>query len=208
MIAKLKGIVDTIALDHLLIDVNGICYQVSTSTKTLAHIGAVGDRVVLYTEMLLRNELPQLIGFYNTVEQDCFRLLTTVQGVGARVALAILSVLTPDELTLAIYNQDKAQITRADGVGPKLALRIISELKDKVSSVSLGGGITQELPATQGGGSSQVSDAFAALESLGYRRHEAAAAIQQAMQKLGSDASTADIIRIALSTFSNRIYSS
>lgn len=204
MIAKLKGKIDTIGLDHLLVDVNGVCYQVFTSVKTLARAGAEGDLIVLFTEMITRNELPQLYGFHDAVEQSCFRLLTTVQGVGSRVALAILSVLNADELTLAIYNQDKAQITRADGVGPKLALRIISELKDKVSGISMEGSL-HTLSTSKGGEGTQVSDAFAALESLGYRRHEAAGAIQQAMQQLGNQASTAEVIRLALSTFSNRL---
>lgn len=204
MIAKLKGIVDTIGIDHVLVDVNGVCYQVFTSAKTLSRLGSEGDRVVLVTEMVIRNELPQLFGFQDLLEQEWFRLLTTVQGVGARVALAILSVLTPDELALSIYNQDKAQITRADGVGSKLALRIISELKDKVSSISVGGNLPQNLTrnATETG---QVADAFAALESLGYRRHEAAAAIQQAMQELGGQASTGEVVRVALSIFGNRL---
>lgn len=203
MIAKLKGRIDTIGIDHLLVDVNGVCYQVFTSVKTLARAGAEGDPVVLFTEMIIRNELPQLYGFHDVVEQSCFRLLTTVQGVGSRVALAILSVLSADDLTLAIYNQDKAQITRADGVGPKLALRIITELKDKATGIVPEGSL-QNLSATDGPGS-QLADAFAALESLGYRRHEAAGAIQQAMQKLGSEATTADVIRVALSSFSNRL---
>lgn len=206
MIAKLKGIVDTIGLDQIIIDVNGVCYQIATSTKTLARVGAVGDRVMLHTEMMMRNELPYLIGFYDTAEQDSFRLLTTVQGVGARVALAILSVLNPDELILAIYNQDKVQITRADGVGPRLALRIISELKDKISSISHHGNLGGASALNHEGEThdSQISDAFAALESLGYRRHEASAAIQQAVQKLGSEAETADIVRVALSTFNKQ----
>jgi Holliday junction DNA helicase RuvA len=203
MIAKLKGRVETIGIDHLLVDVNGVCYQVFTSVKTLSRIGCVGDPVVLFTEMMTRNELPQLYGFYDLSEQECFRLLITVQGVGARVALAILSILTPDELTLAIYNQDKGQITRADGVGPKLALRLISELKDKTSAITRSGSISH-LPTANGTVPSQVADAFSALESLGYRRHEAAGAIQQAMQQLGQQASTAEVIRLALSTFNTK----
>lgn len=208
MIAKLKGIVDTIGLDHILVDVNGVCYHVFASTKTLSGVGGEGQPVVLLTEMVIRNELPQLFGFHDLSEQEWFRLLTTVQGVGARVALAILSVLTPDELTLSIYNQDKSQITRADGVGPKLALRIISELKDKVSGLSA-------LPTTKGSishsvvgkdsSAGQVADAFSALESLGYRRHEVAGVIQQAIQQLGTEASTGDVVRTALSIFGNRL---
>lgn len=205
MIAKLKGLLDTIALDHVLLDVNGVCYQVYVSTKALSQLGGEGDKVVLYTETVIRNELPQLFGFINLAEQDAFRLLTTVQGVGAKVALAILSALTPDELNLAIYNQDKAQITRADGVGPKLALRLISELKDKVSHFGIKGiGPSASASHSTDNQPSQVSDAFAALESLGYRRSEAAAGIQYALQDLGSDAKAADIIRVALSSFSNK----
>lgn len=204
MIAKLKGIIDTIGVDHVLVDVNGVCYQVFTSAKTLSRLGIEGDRMVLFTEMVIRNELPQLFGFQDFHEQEWFRLLTTVQGVGARVALAILSVLNPDELVLSIYNQDKTQITRADGVGPKLALRIISELKDKVSSIATAGSAPQNL-AKNGTEPGQVADAFAALESLGYRRHEAAAAIQQAMQQLGGQASTGEVVRVALSIFGNRL---
>ncbi len=203
MIAKLKGRIDMMGIDHVLVDVNGVCYQVFTSVKTLTRIGSEGDSVILFTEMIIRNELPQLYGFYDSREQECFRLLITVQGVGARVALAILSILTPDELTLAIYNQDKVQITRADGVGPKLALRLISELKDKTSAITMGGGISHLSPTNEIV-PSQVTDAFSALESLGYRRHEAAGAIQQAMQQLGQQANTAEVIRLALSTFKGR----
>lgn len=204
MIAKLKGKIDTVGLDHLLIDVNGVCYQVFVSIKTLHQSGIEGDNVVIFTEMVLRNELPYLYGFSSLEEQECFRLLTTVQGVGARVALAILSVLTPQELTLAIYNQDKAQITRAEGVGPKLAVRILTELKDKAGgfadSLRLGG-------LSKGGAgntsSQHVADAFAALESLGYRRNEIAGAIQQVMQQVGPNAKAPELIRLALATFGN-----
>lgn len=206
MIAKLKGIIDTLALDHTLIDVNGVCYQVYASTKALAQLGKEGDKAILFTETVIRNELPQLFGFINQEEQDAFRLLTTVQGVGAKVALGILSALTPSELTLAIYNQDKAQITRADGVGPKLAIRLISELKDKVSSITgiSNVGSISVFSANATSQSIQVSDAFSALESLGYRRSEASSGIQYAMQQLGTEAKTADIIRVALSSFSNQ----
>lgn len=204
MIAKLKGVIDTIGIDHILVDVNGVCYQIFTSSKTLSGVGSEGNRTILFTEMVIRNELPQLFGFQDFHEQQWFRLLTTVQGVGARVALAILSVLTPDELVLSIYNQDKAQITRADGVGPKLALRILSELKDKVAGISSCVSASHNL-AQNGTESGHVADAFAALESLGYRRHEAAAAIQQAMQQLGGKADTGEVVRVALSIFGNRL---
>ena len=194
--------IESIEIDHLLVDVNGVCYRVFTSTKTLSRSGAEGEAVCIFTEMITRNELPQLYGFHNLAEQDCFRLLTTVQGVGARVALAILSVLDAEELTLAIYNQDKAQISRADGVGAKLALRIISELKDKVAGISIKSGGKQNLASSRHLNPSPTSDAFAALESLGYRRHEVASAIQQAIQHLGSQTTTAEIIRLALAYFS------
>ena len=203
MFAKLTGLVDTVGDDWIILDVQGVGYQVLVSAKTLSRLPEVGQRTSLLTELLIRNELPALIGFADAHEQACFQKLVTVQGVGAKVALAILSALTPDELALAIYNQDKAQISRADGVGPKLAARLLTELKDKVilpEAVSLG--VTTAMVAGKG---SSVNDVFSALENLGYRRSEAAAAVSKAIEQHGSDADAGTLIRVSLSLLSQKI---
>lgn len=203
MIAKLKGIIDEITDDSVIIDVNGVGYAVMASTKTLAQLQGNGAPVALYTELLIRNELPCLIGFLTVIEQRCFQQLMTVQGVGARVALAIMSVLSPDELSLAIYNQDKSAIARADGVGPKLAARLINELKDKKMIAGLGDipsvSLSQKTPS-QG---NAVTETFSALENLGYKRHEAAVAIQKALDANGPTASTSQLIKATLSILSS-----
>ncbi|HEY0446837.1 MAG TPA: Holliday junction branch migration protein RuvA, partial [Allosphingosinicella sp.] len=138
MIARLRGRLDSFAADHAVIDVQGVGYLVAASTRTLGQLGALGDEVVLHTEMQVSDDAIRLIGFASAEERDWFRLLTSVQGVGARVALAILSALTGDELHRAIAGGDKAMVARAQGVGPKLALRIVTELKDKVGGIVLG----------------------------------------------------------------------
>ena len=193
MIAKLRGRLDSFGADHAVIDVSGVGYLVSASSRTLSGLGPVGEEVVLHTEMLVAEDFIRLIGFASAEERDWFRLLTSVQGVGARVALGILSALTGDELHRAVSSGDKAMVARAQGVGPKLALRIVNELKDKVGGVVLGTG-GAAAPSTAGAS----ADAVSALANLGFRPAEASAAVAQAEAELGPDASLDALVRAAL----------
>jgi len=192
MIARLSGTLAEIAPDHAVIDVNGVGYLAYASGRTLTAIGAVGGSVLLLTEMQVREDAITLFGFGSAAERDWFRLLTSVQGVGGRVALAILSVLEPGELTRAIAAGDKAMIARANGVGPKLAQRITMELRDKAGGVALGPGAA---PAPAGSAS---ADAISALANLGFRPAEASAAVSAASDELGPEASLDALVRLAL----------
>jgi len=192
MIARLSGTLAETAADHLVIDVNGVGYLAYASARTLTAIGPVGGNVLLLTEMQVREDAITLFGFGSASERDWFRLLTSVQGVGGRVALAILSVLDPNELTRAIANGDKAMIARANGVGPKLAQRIAMELRDKVGGVALGPGAA---PAAAGSAS---ADAISALANLGFRPAEASAAVAAASDELGPGAGLDALVRLAL----------
>jgi Holliday junction DNA helicase RuvA len=195
MIAKLRGLLDSLSADHAVIDVGGIGYLVFASTRTLSSLGALGGEVVLHTQMQVSEDDIRLIGFATAEERDWFRLLTSVQGVGARVALAILSALTVDELHRAIASGDNAMVARSQGVGPKLAQRIVNELKDKAGSVMLGaGGIA---PAAQPA-DSLGADAASALLNLGFRPAEAAAAVARAEEELGAGATLDALVRVAL----------
>jgi len=191
MIAHLKGRLDATGLDHAVVDVGGVGYIVGASTKTLAAIGPVGEAVMLHTEMLVGEDFIRLVGFATAGERDWFRLLTGVQGVGARVALAILSALDTADLSRAIAAQDKAMVARANGVGPKLAERIVRELKDKVGAVAIGGAA----PAPRSGAS---ADAISAMLNLGFRPAEASAAVAAAEEELGAGASLDALVRLAL----------
>ncbi|WP_163831246.1 Holliday junction branch migration protein RuvA, partial [Proteus mirabilis] len=137
MIAHLKGRLEATGLDHVVIDVNGVGYLAGASGRTIAALGATGGSVTLHTEMLVSEDSIRLMGFATASERDWFRLLTSVQGVGAKVALAILSILSPEEVQTAVARADSAMIARANGVGPKLAQRIVNELKDKAGGVAL-----------------------------------------------------------------------
>jgi Holliday junction DNA helicase RuvA len=192
MIARLSGLLAETAADHLVIDVNGVGYLAYASARTLSAIGPIGGTVLLLTEMQVREDAITLFGFGSAAERDWFRLLTGVQGVGGRVALAILSVLDPNELSRAIASGDKAMILRANGVGPKLAQRIAMELRDKVGGVALGPGAA---PAPAG---SVSADAVSALANLGFRPAEASAAVSAASEELGPDASLDALVRLAL----------
>lgn len=192
MIARLKGLLDSSSADACVVDVNGVGYLVSASTKTLAALGAPGSPVTLHIETQVREDAIQLFGFQTLAERDAFRLLTSVQGVGGRVALAILSVLAPDDLAHAIAVQDTASITRANGVGPKLAGRIANELKGKFGSLAPGA----PRPVTTG--NSAVADALTALAGLGFRPMEASRAVAEAQAELGPDADVSALIRVAL----------
>ncbi|MEN2786795.1 Holliday junction branch migration protein RuvA [Sphingomonas qilianensis] len=191
MIAHLKGILSATDIDHAVIDVGGVGYLVGASSRTLSAIGPVGEACMVHTEMLVAEDFIRLVGFATAAERDWFRLLTGVQGVGARVALAILSALEPTDLSRAIAAQDKAMVARANGVGPKLAERIVRELKDKIGGVALG---TPGLPAPSGAG----ADAVSAMLNLGFRPAEANAAVAAAEEELGAGATLDALVRLAL----------
>jgi Holliday junction DNA helicase RuvA len=193
MIAKLRGLLDGFGADHAIVDVGGVGYLVYASSRTLSALGAIGEEIVLHTEMLVAQDSIRLIGFASAAERDWFRLLTSVQGVGGRVALAILSALSGDEVHRAVASGDHAMISRAQGVGPKLARRIVNELKDKTGSIALGPGGGPVTPA-----GSQSQDAVSALVNLGFRPSEAAAAVAKAEAEVGADASLDLLVRTAL----------
>jgi len=200
MIARLKGIVDSIGEDWVVIDVGGVGYLVYASRRVLSRLPGEGEAVSLSIETHVREDHIHLFGFMDDRERDWFRLLQTVQGVGARVALGILSVLDPDGLSQAIAAQDKAAVARANGVGPKLAQRIVNELKDKAAALGV------SLPKVTGSSSGAsattddrtVSDAVSALTNLGYKPTEAFAAVSRANQVLGDKATVATLIQAGL----------
>lgn len=194
MIGKLTGIVDIVGEDQLLLDVNGVGYQVFASARTLGRLPAKGSGVALMIETHVREDQIRLFGFIDQAEQEWFRLLLTVQGVGARHGLAILSALPPQELAKAIAAQDKASLARANGVGPKLAGRIASELREKVDAISLG----PVLVATEGGLETPSEDAVSALVNLGYSRSEAFGVVAEASRRLGDKAEVEVLIREGL----------
>ena len=196
MIAHLKGRLEATGIDHAVIDVGGVGYLVGASSRTLAALGPAGEACVLFTEMLVGEDFLRLVGFATAVERDWFRLLTGVQGVGARVALAILSVLDPADLSRAVAAQDKAMVARANGVGPKLAERIVRELKDKVGGIAIGAGVGGAAVSAPVDGAS--TDAVSALLNLGFRPAEASAAVQAANDELGDGATLDALVRLAL----------
>ena len=191
MIARLTGTLVEATADHAVIDVSGVGYLVQASSRTLAAIGGIGSNVMLLTEMQVREDAMTLFAFGNHGEREWFRLLTGVQGVGGRVALSILSTLSPEELTRAVSQQDKAMVARANGVGPKLAERIVRELKDKVGGVVLGP--AGSAPASLTG---HTADAVSALTGLGFKSAEANSAVAEA--ELGDNATLDALVRLAL----------
>lgn len=193
MIAHLKGRLESTGVDYAVIDVGGIGYLVGASARTLSALGAVGEAAMLHTEMLVAEDSIRLVGFARADERDWFRLLTGVQGVGARVALAILSAFEPADLSRAVAAQDKAMVARAQGVGPKLAERIVRELKDKVAGVAATLG-----PAAVNAPTGASADAVSALLNLGFRPAEAASAVASAEEELGASASLDALVRLAL----------
>jgi Holliday junction DNA helicase RuvA len=193
MIAKLRGLLDSFAADHAVVDVGGVGYLVFASTRTLAALGPVGGEIVLHTFMQVSEDDIRLIGFASGEERDWFRLLISVQGVGARVALAILSTLPGDDLHRAVASGDHAMIARSPGVGPKLAQRVVNELKDKVGSLALG-----PAAASAPAPGSAAADAASALLNLGFRPAEAAAAVGKAEAELGPGATLDSLVRTAL----------
>lgn len=195
MIAHLKGLIVSTGIDQAVIDVAGVGYLVGMSARSLAALGKPGEAVTVHTEMLVGDDFIRLVGFANEAERDWFRILTGVQGVGARVALAILSALDPAELGRAVAAQDKAMIARANGVGPKLAERIVRELKDKAGAIASG---PLPIGAAAPMASGVQGDAMAALVSLGFKPGEASAAVSAALEELGTDATLDTLVRLAL----------
>ena len=206
MIARLSGKIAHIGLNDMIIDVNGVGYLVSASSRTLSHLGGTGEFITLLIETNVREDNISLYGFIDQEEKDWFKQLCTVQGVGARVALAILSVSPPEQLPLAIAAQDKTVFSRADGVGPKLATRIITELKDKVANFDLGG--AKAAPAAKAGSplpaqkSSHAQDAVSALVNLGYGRSDAFRVVSEATGALGAEAKLEELIQYGLKSLS------
>jgi Holliday junction DNA helicase RuvA len=192
MIARLTGTLAEVSADGAVIDVTGVGYLVHTSARTLEALGGVGATVTLLTELQVREDQWTLFGFGSPAERDTFRILTAIQGVGGKVALALLSALSPDELARAVANDDKAMIGRANGVGPKLAARIANELKGKLGAVA---GAISSGPAPRGGA---ASDALSALANLGFKPAEASAAVNAAQDELGEDATLDALVRLAL----------
>jgi Holliday junction DNA helicase RuvA len=193
MIARLTGQLAETGADHAVIDVAGVGYLVQASSRTLSVIGPVGGDVMIFTELQVREDSMTLFGFGSAAERDWFRLLTGVQGVGGRVALAILSALSADELQRAVASGDKVMVARAQGVGPKLAERIVRELKDKVGGIALGPGAPAAMPS-----SGAANDAVSALTNLGFRPAEANAAVAAANDELGDGATLDALVRLAL----------
>jgi holliday junction DNA helicase RuvA len=198
VIARLKGIVDSVDGDSAVIDVGGVGYLVSASSRTLRDLVAGGEATML-VETIVREDAISLYGFLETAERDWFRILTTVQGVGARVALSILSTLAPDEIARAIAAQDRATLSRPAGVGPKLAARLATELKDKAAVFGVApaakGATAPAVPASMG---SINEDAVSALVNLDYKRVEAFGAVARVTQRLGEGATFDAIVRAAL----------
>jgi Holliday junction DNA helicase RuvA len=200
MIGKLKGLIDSYGEDYVILDVGGVGYQVHCASRTLQTLPAPGDAAVLSIETYVREDQIKLFGFRSDMEREWFRLLQTVQGVGARVSLAVLGTLSPSDLANAIALRDKAAVARTPGVGPKVAERIVTELKDKAPSfanvdpavVHLAGAIDDQRAPRP------VTDAISALVNLGYGQPQAAAAIAAASRSAGENAETAQLIRLGL----------
>ena len=196
MIARLTGLIDAATAEGVVLDVNGVGYLVFCSPRTLARLPAKGAPASLLVETHVREDHIHLYGFADVGERDWFRLLTTVQGVGAKLAQAVLGVLSPDDLARAIAAGDKASLARAPGVGQKLAGRIAAELKDKVGAVALGPAIAA-LPER-----GVEADAVSALVNLGYRRAEAFEAVAAATRRLGGGAQVDQLIKAGLKELS------
>ncbi len=193
MIAKLTGMLDDFGPDWAVIDVAGVGYLVHASAKTLSSLGLRGELVTVHTELQVSENDMRLIGFASGAEREWFRLLTAVQGVGSKVALAILSVLSMDELQRACAGSDAAMVARAQGVGPKLASRIVNELKDKAGALPGATGVVIAAPA-----GSPTADAISALQNLGFKPSVASAAVARALDELGDGAELNALVRLGL----------
>lgn len=200
MIGKLKGTIDEIGDDHIVLDVHGVGYIAFCSIRTLASMPAVGEAAILLIETHVREDAIRLFGFTSPLERDWFRLLQSVQGVGAKVALSVLGTLTPSELASAIALRDLAMLSRAPGVGKRVAERLVTELKNKVPANSGDTGVAMGVKQEIGEGiaSGSVTDAVSALTNLGYSREQAANAIAAALKEAGEDAASAKLIRLGL----------
>jgi Holliday junction DNA helicase RuvA len=194
MIARLTGRIDALEDGRCVVDVNGVGYLVQASTRTLAALPS-GHVATLLIEMHVREDAIVLYGFAESAEREWFRLLTTVQGVGAKVALGVLSVLSPRELVAAIQAGDRASLTRAPGVGAKLAIRLLTELREKAGAMPTGTAFSPVMPLPGGG---VAADALSALVNLGYRRPEAQAAVARAAERLGDAGALDQFIRESL----------
>ena len=200
MIGKLTGLIDSFGADWVVIDVNGVGYHVNCSAKTLEALPARGSVATLFIETQIREDQIRLVGFMSEVEREWFRLLLTVQGVGSKVALSVLGTLNASDLASAIALQDKAMIARTPGVGPKVAARIASELKDRAPGVT---GVDMGVIRLQSELGAKIapkpaSDAVSALVNLGYGQMQASAAVAAAMREAGEGAETARLIRLGL----------
>jgi len=201
VIAKLKGVVDAVDEGSAVIDVNGVGYLVSCSSRTLRDL-VVGGPATLLVETIVREDAIALYGFLETSERDWFRILTTVQGVGAKVGLSILSTLAPEEIARAIAAGDKTSLSRPAGVGPKLAARLATELKDKAAAFGVAPAPARASEAAAIPGGSVNEDAVSALVNLGYRRVEAFGAVARVSQRLGEGAALDAVIRAGLQELS------
>ncbi len=193
MIARLTGLVEVLGDGSAVVEVGGVGYLVFCSSRTLTRLQGETATVRLHIETHVREDHIHLYGFLDQAEQKWFCLLVTVQGVGARVALAILSALAADEILHAVASGDKNVVARANGVGPKLAARIVAELKDKIGGIALGPGVTTVTPVD--GLAGPADDAISALVNLGYGRSEAYGAVARAGNRLGEQAPLAELIR-------------
>ncbi len=197
MIAKLKGLLDETGADWAVIDVSGVGYLVHCSARTLAALGERGEGVTVFTELQVSENDMRLLGFASGAEREWFRLLTGVQGVGSKMALAVLSALSTDDLRAACAGGDVTMVTRANGVGTKIASRIVNELKEKAGGMPGGAGAAVGgVVIHPAGGAS--ADAVSALENLGFKPGIAAAAVAHAQGELGEDAALGDLVRVAL----------
>lgn len=214
MIGKLSGIIDHIDLDHLILDVSGVGYVVFASSSTLRKIGTTGDAASLLITTNVREDAITLYGFADAAEQQWFKLLTSVQGVGAKAGLSILAACPTEQLGFAIVAQDKAALTRADGVGPKLAARILAELKDKAAKIDITGG-AQSVTSVQAGSSAPLTgskgaaesstadhDAVSALTNLGYASADAYRAVSAAKSQAKEQDNLQELITLALKELS------
>lgn len=205
MIGKLSGIIDSFGPDYVLLDVSGVGYLVHCSPRTLQQSGQTGDTASFLIDTHVREDAINLYGFADAAEQQWFRLLTSVQGVGARVGMAILGACPPERLGFAIASGDKAAVQAADGVGPKLALRIVTELKDKAGKIDLAASLPKQDRGSSKLESTSVSidnDAVSALVNLGYAKSDAFQAVLAAKQKANDNAGLSDVIRLALKELS------
>jgi Holliday junction DNA helicase RuvA len=198
MIGKLKGLVDETGMDWAIIDVNGVGYEVHCSPRTLANLPAKGEAVEIHVETHMRETEIKLFGFTSKMEREWFRLLQSVQGVGAKVALAVLGTLAPHDLANAIALRDNKAITKTPGVGPKVAQRMIMELKDKVPALAPIEGGPMPLDGGEPVKGAAAFDAVSALTNLGYAPNKAADAIAAAAKKAGDEASTEELIKLGL----------